>query len=43
MVARGEAKISHLATHVMPLEDAPKGYRMFKAKDGCRAVSRSDG
>jgi hypothetical protein len=29
---------------VMPLEDAPKRYRMFKAKDGCvRAVFRPDG
>ena len=31
-----------LGAHVMPLEDGPKGYRMFKNKeDGCvRAVFR---
>ena len=39
-MAAGEITTSHLATHVMPLEDAPAGYAMFKAKnDGCvRAV-----
>ena len=39
-IAAGEISTGHLATHVMPLADAPKGYDMFKAKtDGCvRAV-----
>jgi threonine dehydrogenase-like Zn-dependent dehydrogenase len=39
-MARGEVTTEHLATHVMPLDDAPKGYRMFKDKeDDCvRAV-----
>jgi threonine dehydrogenase-like Zn-dependent dehydrogenase len=39
---RGEVSTAHLATHVMPLEDGPRGYRMFKDKeDGCvRAVFR---
>ncbi|WP_127572714.1 zinc-dependent alcohol dehydrogenase [Georgenia faecalis] len=39
---RGEVPSAHLATHVMPLDDGPKGYQMFKAKeDGCvRAVFR---
>jgi threonine dehydrogenase-like Zn-dependent dehydrogenase len=39
-MAAGEITTSHLATHVMPLADAPAGYAMFKAKDeGCvRAV-----
>ena len=38
--ARGELDPSYLATHRFPLEDAPKGYDMFKHKtDGCvRAV-----
>jgi len=37
---RGELVTEHLATHVMPLDDAPRGYRMFKDKeDNCvRAV-----
>ncbi|GIG30440.1 zinc-dependent alcohol dehydrogenase [Cellulomonas marina] len=37
---RGDLVPDHLATHVMPLEDAPEGYRLFKDKqDGCvRAV-----
>jgi threonine dehydrogenase-like Zn-dependent dehydrogenase len=37
---RGELVTEHLATHVMPLDDAPRGYEMFKKKqDGCvRAV-----
>jgi threonine dehydrogenase-like Zn-dependent dehydrogenase len=45
LMARGEVKTTHLATHVMPLEQAPEGYRMFKAKeDGCvRAVFRPGG
>jgi threonine dehydrogenase-like Zn-dependent dehydrogenase len=39
-MAAGEITTSHLATHVMPLDDAPAGYAMFKEKeDGCvRAV-----
>ncbi|MCZ2821866.1 glutathione-dependent formaldehyde dehydrogenase [Modestobacter sp. VKM Ac-2977] len=37
---RGELTTEHLATHVLPLSEAPRGYRMFKEKeDGCvRAV-----
>ncbi|AUX19594.1 uncharacterized protein SOCEGT47_000460 [Sorangium cellulosum] len=36
----GESDPSFLATHRMSLEDAPRGYQLFKAKqDGCvRAV-----
>jgi threonine dehydrogenase-like Zn-dependent dehydrogenase len=35
-IAAGELKTSHLATHVLPLDDAPKGYQLFKNKeDGC--------
>ncbi len=39
-MARGELVTEHLATHTMPLEQAPEGYRLFKEKaDGCvRAV-----
>ncbi len=39
-VARGELDPSFMATHTMSLEDAPRGYEMFKHKqDGCvRAV-----
>jgi threonine dehydrogenase-like Zn-dependent dehydrogenase len=39
-IAAGEITTDHLATHVMPLSDAPQGYDMFKEKtDGCvRAV-----
>jgi threonine dehydrogenase-like Zn-dependent dehydrogenase len=39
-MARGELTTEHLATHVLPLDRAPEGYRMFKDKtDGCvRAV-----
>ena len=39
-MARGELTTEHLATHVMPLEDAPRGYELFQKKlDGCvRAV-----
>jgi threonine dehydrogenase-like Zn-dependent dehydrogenase len=39
-MARGELVTEHLATHVMPLERAPDGYRIFKKKqDNCvRAV-----
>jgi threonine dehydrogenase-like Zn-dependent dehydrogenase len=44
-MARGEVTTAHLATHVMPLEQGPQGYRMFKDKeDGCvRAVFRPAG
>ena len=39
-MARGELVAEHLATHIMPLEEGPSGYEMFKEKsDGCvRAV-----
>jgi threonine dehydrogenase-like Zn-dependent dehydrogenase len=39
-MSRGELAPEYLATHVMPLEDAPHGYELFKNKqDGCvRAV-----
>jgi threonine dehydrogenase-like Zn-dependent dehydrogenase len=41
-MARGELVTEHLATHVMPLDQAPQGYAMFQAKlDGCvRSVFR---
>jgi threonine dehydrogenase-like Zn-dependent dehydrogenase len=41
-MAADELKTEHLATHVMSLDDGPKGYAMFKEKsDGCvRAVFR---
>jgi threonine dehydrogenase-like Zn-dependent dehydrogenase len=44
-MAGGQVQTAHLATHVMPLEQAPEGYRMFKAKqDGCvRAVFQPGG
>jgi threonine dehydrogenase-like Zn-dependent dehydrogenase len=44
-MAGGEVKTAHLATHVMPLDLAPEGYRLFKEKeDGCvRAVFRPGG
>jgi threonine dehydrogenase-like Zn-dependent dehydrogenase len=44
-MARGEVETAHLATHVMPLDQGPDGYRMFKEKeDGCvRAVFRPAG
>jgi threonine dehydrogenase-like Zn-dependent dehydrogenase len=32
-MARGELVTEHLATHVMPLADAPEGYRIFKEKE----------
>ena len=36
LMERGELVTEHLATHVMPLDDGPKGYEMFKKKqDGC--------
>ena len=35
-MARGELVTEHLATHVMPLAEAPEGYRIFKDKeDNC--------
>jgi threonine dehydrogenase-like Zn-dependent dehydrogenase len=35
-MARGELVTEHLATHVMPLDEAPEGYRLFKNKeDNC--------
>lgn len=35
-VASGELPTRHFATHPMPLEDGPEGYRLFKDKeDGC--------
>jgi threonine dehydrogenase-like Zn-dependent dehydrogenase len=39
-MAAGTLSTAHLATHVMPLTDAPQGYQLFKDKtDGCvRAV-----
>ena len=39
-MARGELQTRHLATHVMPLAQAPQGYELFKNRqDGCvRAV-----
>jgi len=39
-IAQGEIDPTYLVTHRMPLEDAPRGYEMFKKKeDGCvRAV-----
>jgi threonine dehydrogenase-like Zn-dependent dehydrogenase len=39
-MAKDELRTEHLATHVMPLDQAPEGYRKFKEKDdGCvRAV-----
>jgi threonine dehydrogenase-like Zn-dependent dehydrogenase len=41
-IAAGELHTEHLATHVLPLEQGPQGYEMFKNKDdGCvRAVFR---
>jgi threonine dehydrogenase-like Zn-dependent dehydrogenase len=35
-MARGELVTEHLATHVMPLAEAPRGYELFQKKlDGC--------
>ncbi|SNS70021.1 Threonine dehydrogenase [Streptosporangium subroseum] len=41
-MAKGQLATSHLATHSMPLDEAPRGYDLFKNKlDGCvRAVFR---
>jgi threonine dehydrogenase-like Zn-dependent dehydrogenase len=40
LMERDELVTEHLATHVMPLSEAPRGYELFKEKqDGCvRAV-----
>ena len=45
LMAGDEVRTEHLATHVMSLDDGPKGYQMFKNKeDGCvRAVFRPGG
>jgi threonine dehydrogenase-like Zn-dependent dehydrogenase len=42
LMSRDEVRTEHLATHVMSLDEGPKGYQMFKDKeDGCvRAVFR---
>jgi threonine dehydrogenase-like Zn-dependent dehydrogenase len=39
-IAAGDLDTRHLATHVMPLDEGPRGYELFKTKeDGCvRAV-----
>ena len=44
-MARDELVTEHLATHVMPLDQGPEGYAMFKDKsDGCvRAVFLPNG
>jgi threonine dehydrogenase-like Zn-dependent dehydrogenase len=41
----GEISTEHLATHVMPLDQGPQGYQMFKNKqEGCvRAVFQPTG
>jgi threonine dehydrogenase-like Zn-dependent dehydrogenase len=39
-MASGELSARHLATHEMPLNEAPRGYEMFKhKKDGCVRVA----
>jgi threonine dehydrogenase-like Zn-dependent dehydrogenase len=44
-MVNGELKTDHLATHVMSLDEGPRGYDMFKNKeDGCvRAVFEPHG
>jgi len=44
-IADGELSTEHLATHVLPLDQGPQGYQMFKNKqDGCvRAVFQPNG
>ncbi|MET9390553.1 hypothetical protein ABZY20_09110 [Streptomyces sp. NPDC006624] len=44
-LAAGELSTSHLATHTVSLDEAPRAYEMFKDKsDGCvRAVIRPGG
>lgn len=41
-MARGELRTDYLATHVLPLDEGPHGYQLFKDKeDGCvRSVFR---
>jgi threonine dehydrogenase-like Zn-dependent dehydrogenase len=41
-IAAGELDTRHLVTHELSLDEAPRGYQMFKDKeDGCvRAVFR---
>lgn len=39
-MANGELSARHLATHEMPLDQAPRGYEMFRKKrDGCVRVA----
>ncbi|MEU9889469.1 zinc-dependent alcohol dehydrogenase [Sphaerisporangium sp. NPDC051011] len=42
LIDKGELRTAHLATHTMTLDEAPKGYDLFRnKKDGCvRAVFR---
>jgi threonine dehydrogenase-like Zn-dependent dehydrogenase len=44
-MAKGELRTGHLVTHLLPLDDAPHGYDLFKhKKDGCvRAVFQPGG
>ncbi|MER7897865.1 hypothetical protein ABTX62_17605 [Streptomyces sp. NPDC096046] len=44
-LAADELSTSHLATHTVSLEEAPRAYEMFREKsDGCvRAVVRPGG
>jgi threonine dehydrogenase-like Zn-dependent dehydrogenase len=43
-MAKGELKTSHLMTHPMPLDQGPRGYDLFKNKEGCvRAVFQPGG
>ena len=44
-MAKGELRTDHLITHLLPLEEAPYGYDLFKRrKDGCvRAVFQPGG
>ena len=38
-MSRDEVRTEHLATHVMSIDDGPRGYQMFKEKeDGCVRV-----
>ena len=38
-IAAGELRTDHLATHLLPLDQGPAGYEMFKNKtDGCVRV-----
>ncbi|GII81651.1 glutathione-dependent formaldehyde dehydrogenase [Sphaerisporangium rufum] len=42
LMGKGELRAAHLATHVMTLQEAPRGYELFRTRrDGCvRAVFR---